>query len=77
MQICLKMGKWKTMTTTAPSHFSGWIRAVHIIVGVLSVVISFVTLIRPRLDIEMLLLMIPIVLLMNGISWIIHGATGR
>jgi uncharacterized membrane protein HdeD (DUF308 family) len=52
-------------------------RAAFILVGVLSVIIAVVTLIRPRLDLEIILLLIPFVLLMNGIGWIIHGAAGR
>jgi uncharacterized membrane protein HdeD (DUF308 family) len=52
-------------------------RAAYIIVGVLSIVISFVLLIRPRLDIEIILLLIPCVLLVNGIGWIVHGAIGK
>ena len=54
-----------------------WMRAVFIIIGLISVVISFVAIYRPMLSIEILLILIPLVLLINGISWIIHGAAGR
>ncbi|MCJ7455645.1 hypothetical protein MUP07_02725 [Candidatus Bathyarchaeota archaeon] len=54
-----------------------WMRAVFIIVGLFSVIISFVAIYRPWLTVEIVLLLIPLVLLINGISWIIHGAAGR
>lgn len=56
---------------------STWMRAFFIIIGVISVIISFVTLLRPLPTIEIILLLIPLVLLLNGISWIVHGAAGK
>jgi len=52
-------------------------RAVFVIIGLLSAIISFVAIYRPWLTVEIVLLLIPLVLLINGISWIIHGAAGR
>jgi uncharacterized membrane protein HdeD (DUF308 family) len=54
-----------------------WMRAVFVIIGLLSAIISFVAIYRPWLTVEIVLLLIPLVLLINGISWIIHGAAGR
>jgi len=54
-----------------------WMRVVFIIVGLLSVIISFVAIYRPWLTVEIVLLLIPLVLLINGVSWTIHGAAGR
>jgi uncharacterized membrane protein HdeD (DUF308 family) len=58
-------------------EMSAWVRAAFILVGVLSVIISIVTLIRPRLDLEIILLPIPCFMLINGIGWIAHGVAGR
>ncbi len=52
-------------------------RAIFIIVGLISVIISFAAIYRPWLSIEIVLFLIPLVLLINGISWIIHGAAGK
>jgi uncharacterized membrane protein HdeD (DUF308 family) len=46
-------------------------------IGVVSVIVSFIALMRPMFTLEIVLLLIPLVLLMNGISWIIHGSTGK
>lgn len=54
-----------------------WMRWVFIVIGVLSVVIALVAMMRPLLTLELVLFLIPIVLLMNGISWIIQGAVGK
>ena len=62
---------------SAGVRMPNWMRAVFIIIGLISVVISFVAIYRPMLSIEILLILIPLVLLINGISWIIHGAAGR
>ena len=54
-----------------------WMRWIFVVIGVLTVVISFVAMMRPLLTLELVLFLIPLVLLMNGISWIIHGASGK
>ena len=64
-------------TMAIPNARVAWVRVAFILVGVLSIVISIVTLIRPRLDLEVILLLLPCVLLINGIGWIIHGIAGR
>ena len=56
---------------------TGWMRTFFIIIGVISVIISFVALFRPMLTIEIVLLLIPLVLMLNGVSWIIQGAAGK
>lgn len=63
--------------TAGTAGMLSWMRAIFVIIGVLSVIISFAALYRPWLSIEIVLLLIPLVLLINGISWIIHGAAGR
>ena len=55
----------------------GWARALFIIFGVLSVIVSFVAMFRPWITVELVLILIPLVLLINGISWIIQGAAGK
>jgi len=62
---------------TSGTGMPSWMRAIFIIIGVISVIISFAAIYRPWLSIEIVLLLIPLVLLINGISWIIHGAVGR
>jgi len=62
---------------TTGIRMPSWMRAIFVIIGALSVIISFAALYRPWLSIEIVLLLIPLVLLINGISWIIHGAAGR
>lgn len=52
-------------------------RAIFVIIGLISVIISFAAIYRPWLSIEIVLFLIPLVLLINGISWIIHGAAGK
>jgi len=56
---------------------AGWMRAFFVIIGIVSVVLSFIALNRPMLSLEVVLLLIPLILLLNGISWIVHGAMGR
>lgn len=55
----------------------GWMRAFFIVIGLFSVIASFVAMLRPWLSIELVLILIPLVLLINGISWIIHGSAAR
>jgi len=62
---------------SAPTGMPGWMRAVFIVIGIISVIISFAAIFRPLLSIEIVLILIPLVLLINGISWIIHGAAGK
>ena len=64
------------MSAQAP-RMTGWVRTFFIIIGVISVIISFVALFRPMLTIEIVLLLIPLVLMLNGVSWIIQGAAGK
>ncbi len=64
------------MTAQEPL-MSSWMRAFFIIIGVISVIVSFVAPFRPLLTIEIVLLLIPLVLLLNGTSWIVHGAAGK
>jgi uncharacterized membrane protein HdeD (DUF308 family) len=52
-------------------------RAFFIVIGLFSVIASFVAIFRPWLSIELVLILIPLVLLINGISWIIHGFAAR
>lgn len=54
-----------------------WMRAVFIIIGIISVIASFAAIYRPWLSLEIVLVLIPLVLLINDISWVIHGAVGR
>jgi len=55
----------------------GWARAHFIIFGVISVIVSFAAMFRPWITVELVLILIPLVLLINGISWIIQGAAGK
>jgi uncharacterized membrane protein HdeD (DUF308 family) len=72
----VEVTRFEKMTAGTAGMLS-WMRAIFVIIGVLSVIISFAALYRPWLSIEIVLLLIPLVLLINGISWIIHGAAGR
>jgi uncharacterized membrane protein HdeD (DUF308 family) len=61
----------------AGTRMPGWMRAFFIVIGLFSVIASFVAMLRPWLSIELVLILIPLVLLINGISWIIHGSAAR
>jgi hypothetical protein len=41
------------------------------------VIVSFAAMFRPWITVELVLILIPLVLLINGISWIIQGAAGK
>ena len=54
-----------------------WARALFVIIGILSVIIAFVAMFRPLVTVEIVLILIPLVLLINGISWIVLGSAGK
>lgn len=61
----------------AGTRMPSWMRTVLIIIGIISVIACFAAIYRPWLSLEIVLVLIPLVLLINGISWVIHGAVGR
>jgi len=61
----------------AQPRMPGWARALFIIFGVISVIVSFAAMFRPWITVELVLILIPLVLLINGVSWIIQGAAGK
>lgn len=46
-------------------------------VGILLVIFGFVCMFRPLVTVEFVLILIPVALLINGISWIVLGSAGK
>ncbi len=55
----------------------GWLRGIYILVGILLVIFGFVCMFRPLVTVEFVLILIPVALLINGISWIVLGSAGK
>ena len=55
----------------------GWVRALYVIVGILLVIFGFVCMFRPLVTLEFVLILVPLALLINGISWIVLGAAAK
>ena len=57
--------------------FPGWLRGFLILIGAISIVLSFLIFVYPELGTVTLVFILSIVLLLNGISRIARGLTGR
>ncbi len=55
----------------------GWVRALYVIVGILLVIFGFVCMFRPLVTLEFVLILVPLALLINDISWIVLGAAAK
>jgi len=59
-----------------PTNMPGWARGLFVILGLLTVIFAFICMFRPMVTVEFVLILVPLALLVNGISWIVLGAAG-
>ncbi len=59
-----------------PTSMPGWMRGLFVILGIITVIFGFICMFRPMVTVEFILVLVPLALLVNGISWIVLGAAG-
>lgn len=75
--ILLLNGIARIVIGGAIDEFPGWLRGFLIVVGAMSIGLSFLIFLVPRLGAATIIIYLSLVLIINGITRIVRGATGR